>query len=108
MSGFDYDGKVITRDPDDVLDYVIDATGWLNGDTLSSVSFTVKGVTVDSCSINAAPVVVNPTRTIAVGRAVVFWLSGGWPGVDGEITIHITTSGGRQIDRTYQINTASA
>lgn len=79
-----------TKDPNAVLDYIVDWSDWLGSDTISSSSFTVPtGLTEDSDS--------NTTTTATV------WLSGGTPGEDYEVTNRIVTAGGRTEDRTITI-----
>lgn len=47
------------KDPAEVLDYQIEWSAWLNGDTLQTVAVTADaGVTVDSVSHDTAQVVV--------------------------------------------------
>ena len=79
------------KDPDSVLDYVMDYTDWLpTGDTIDSHTVTVdSGITLDSSS--------NTTT------AVTAWLSGGTAGNVYSITYQAVTSGGRTIDRTIRI-----
>lgn len=80
------------KDPDAVLDYAWDWTEWLadSSDTISSATVTVSsGITKDTSS--------------ASSTAVVVWLSGGTAGQKYTATCHITTTGGRQDDRTLTI-----
>lgn len=79
-------GKHYTQDPDDVLDYVIDWSDWLDGDTIASSSWTVDGVTQDDDD--------NTTTTTTI------WISGGTVGVIGSATNHIVTAAGREKDQT--------
>lgn len=85
------DKPTITKDPNAVLDYVLDLTDWLalNGDALQSVSVVVtEGLTVVQAQI--------------VGTTIVVWLSGGNVGKKATATIHFTTNSTpqRQDDRT--------
>lgn len=81
------------KDPNAVLDYVINWASWLRWlgvDTISSSSFTVPtGLTEDSES--------NTTTTATV------WLSGGTAGVTYEVINRIVTAGGRTEERTLTI-----
>jgi hypothetical protein len=78
------------KDPQDVLDYGRDWSDWLaDGETISSHTVTPTGVTVDSSSI--------------VGTQVVAWCSGGTNGDLATLRFHITTSAGRQHDRTLKL-----
>jgi len=83
------DGLVITKDPDDVLDYKFDFSSWLNsGDTISTRVVTVStGLTKDSDSI-------TDTST-----SVTVWLSGGTPIAEYTMACKITTADGRTVER---------
>lgn len=79
--------QVFRKDPDAVLDYKIDWTDWLSGDTISASSWAAEaGITIDSDT--------NDTTSATV------WLSGGTAGQVYEVTNHITTASGRADDRT--------
>lgn len=79
--------KWFTKDPQDKLDYKIDAATWLGTDTLSVVAWTVPtGITQVSAS---------NTTTVAT-----IWLSGGTAGTSYEVLCHITTAAGREKDWT--------
>lgn len=85
----------IYKDPNAVLDYVIDwaATGddWLDGDTITGTPvWTVDtGLTKASSS--------NTTTTTTV------WLSGGTAGTTYTVSCRIVTAGGRTEDRSFRI-----
>ena len=73
-----------------MLDYQIDWTTWLDGDTIATSTWIVPaGITRDSDSKS------NTATTI--------WLSGGTDGEVYEIVNRITTAGGRTQDRTVSI-----
>ena len=79
------------KDPDAVLDYRVDWTTWLNGDTISSSTFTVAtGLTKDSQS--------NTTTAATV------WLSGGTAGTRYLVTNRIVTAGNRTEDRSFYVS----
>ena len=78
------------KDPDDVLDYSIDWTARLAGDTISSSIWIVPaGITKDSDS---------NTDSIST-----IWLSAGTVGQRYNITNRITTVAGRTIDNTVSL-----
>jgi hypothetical protein len=80
------------KDPNAVLDYVIDwGDEWLEaGDEISTSTWTVPtGITKDSD---------DKTATITT-----IWLSGGTDGVTYDIVNRIVTTGGRIDDRTITI-----
>jgi hypothetical protein len=80
-----------TKDPDAVLDYVLDWSEWLvTGDTISAATSTPdSGITVDSTSHTT-----TGTTT---------WLSGGTAGTTYSVVVHVTTADGREDDRTMTI-----
>lgn len=78
------------KDPDAVLDYVIDWSDWLDSDTISTSDWTVEtGITEDSDS--------NTTTTATI------WLSGGTVNDRYIVTNRIVTVGGRTDDRSISI-----
>lgn len=83
------------KDPQAVLDYGTNWADWLtDAETIveSTWEVTPAGLTVDSDTF-------DPTLTT-------IWLSGGEVGVRYSVTNHITTSQGRQDDRTFHIDVA--
>lgn len=82
----------IAKDPDAVLEYTLDWDAWLaDADELSAIAFTVPtGVTKDSEEFT------SDTATV--------WLSGGTAGDSYKVTCHITTSAGREDDRTFYVD----
>jgi len=78
------------KDPDAVLDYVVDWSDWLGTDTISSSSWTVPtGITKDSDT--------NTTTTATI------WLSGGTEGAEYRVTNQIVTTDGRTDERSIII-----
>lgn len=81
------------KDPQATLDYVIDWAAWLaTGETITA--FTV---TVPTGLTQATPAPSATATTVTV------WLAGGTPGQRYTVTVHVTTSAGRQDDRSIQI-----
>jgi len=81
----------IPKDPDAVLDYSVRWEPWLAGDELATVVWTVPtGIVKDSQSATA------DTATV--------WLSGGTAGRSYFVTCHITTTAGREDDRTFRVD----
>jgi hypothetical protein len=77
-----------TKDPNAVLDYMIDWARWLAGDEIASSDWTVPaGVT----KVAATHTATNAT----------VWLSGGTAGQAYTVTNRITTTGGRTEDRSF-------
>jgi hypothetical protein len=83
--------KKFKKDPNAVLDYTIDWSEWLaDADTITAATSTPDtGINVDSTMFT-----INTTTT---------WVSGGTNGTTYNIVIHVTTNGGREDDRTIQI-----
>lgn len=82
----------ILKDPNAVLDYIIDWTTWLDDvpDTISSASVvTPVGITCNSSSIS--------------GKMVIMWISGGTAGVTYQVACRIVTVGGRTDDRSIYL-----
>lgn len=85
-------GPFYTQDPSAVLDYGLDFTQWLSpGDTLESVEFQPNSGDVNVLSQDC-------TGTLAV-----VWLDSIVNGSVTPVTCHITTTGGRQDDRTFTV-----
>lgn len=82
-----------SKDPDDILDYVVDWTRRLDaGDTISDAEFTLAtdaGLTVQSSSFT------NTTATV--------WLINGNAGETASIRCRIDTAGGRRFDQTISL-----
>jgi hypothetical protein len=83
--------NVFVKDPQAILDYVVDWTDWLSSDTISVVAWVVPaGITNPSIS--------NTTKTATI------WLSSGTAGNSYDITCRITTAGGRTDERTITVS----
>lgn len=94
MSSFDLSNPAkpkIIKDPDATLDYILDLSDWLADitDSLTGLSVTGVGVTVDSSNID--------------GNTCVAWVSGGTSGETATVTYRFTTLGGRTDDRTIYL-----
>jgi hypothetical protein len=78
------------KDPSDVIDYVIDWSGVLGADTISTSTWSIPaGITQNSES--------ETTTTATI------WLSGGTSGTDYPIVNTIVTAGGRTWSRTFVV-----
>jgi len=83
------------KDPDAILDYVVDWAAWLDTDTIATVTWTVPtGLTQTAVS--------NTTTTSTI------WVSGGTVGQVYEVGVRITTAGGRTQDETFRIRIRQA
>jgi hypothetical protein len=78
------------KDPQGVLDYLIDWEPFLSGDFIDSVLWIVPDGLVSEAETHD-----NTTATI--------WISGGVVGVCYDVTCRITTIGGRVDDRTIAV-----
>ena len=78
------------KDPDSLLDYVVDWETWLNGDYIVSADTSAQtGVSVAS-----------ETNT-SVKHTI--WVSGGTVGNEYQVTSRIWTNVGRKDDRTFTL-----
>ena len=79
------------KDPNAVLDYVVDWTAYLGDDTITTSTWIVPaGITKNS-----------DTSTTTTAKV---WLEGGTAGERYAVTNRITTAGGRTDDRTIRIS----
>lgn len=78
------------KDPSAVLDYYMDWTSWLVGDTL-----------VDSTWVATGTVTIRDPAIL--GTFTVIWVEGGTHGELVDLTNHIVTTGGREDERTLRL-----
>ena len=78
--------------PDDFLDYEVDFTAWLAGDTIAGLPIF---------AVNQGSVVVS--NILTANGIVVFWLAGGVSGENCVIDCEITTALGRVGNEQLQI-----
>lgn len=81
-----------SKDPDEVLDYAVDWTARLAGDTIATSTFLLEkaeGLVIDSQS---------NTATVST-----VWLSGGTENKTAYILCRIETAGGRIMDQTVTL-----
>lgn len=78
------------KDPDEVLDYEIDWTSRLGGDTIVTSTWTV-------------PTGVTKNSDTFTGSTTIVWLSGGTEPKTYGILNRITTAGGRTMDQTVDL-----
>lgn len=86
-----------THDPQAVLDYLVDLTAWLEaGETITVATATPTGIV-----LNGVATIVN------TGTGVRFWAAAPTVGVSvgqyASVTVHFTTSAGRQDDSTVKL-----
>lgn len=86
--------KVDPKDPNEILDYIVDWTARLSDDTIDDSDFTVDPASGD-INIDAQEV-VDSTHTKV-------WLSGGTLGETVLVTNRIETAGGRTMDQTIKL-----
>lgn len=80
------------QDPSAILDYRLDWTDWLDGDTITSGTF--------SASPTLPAIIIQQATGTAIGTV---WIANGISGVTYEINHHIETLGGRTDERTFSI-----
>jgi hypothetical protein len=78
------------KDPHAVLDYTIDWTRWLGGDTIATSEWLVP----------AELTLAAHTKTIS---STTIWLSSGTAGESYTVTNRISTDGGRTEDRSFTV-----
>lgn len=78
------------KDPSALLDYKVDWSAWLAGDTISAHTVTV-------------PTGITESSDSHTDTTVTFWLAGGTVRGVYDVTVHITTAAGRQDERTVQV-----
>lgn len=84
--------STFTKDPDAILDYVIDWAAFLGTDTISTSTWVVPtGITLGTGG-------TAPTNTTTTATA---WLSSGTAYQTYRITNRITTAGGRTQDQSF-------
>lgn len=76
-----------SKDPNDILDYRVNAATWLGTDTISSVTWT-------------APAGLTQVTTTNTTTTATIWLSGGTVATEYEVLCRIVTAGGRTKDWT--------
>lgn len=85
--------KTFTKQPGDRLDYVLQCSDWLSGDSITSVSASFRyndaNVSIDACSHD--------------GENVTTWLSSGTDGEQSQITLTISTAAGRIKEAEFRI-----
>ena len=81
----------VTKDPSDVVDYVIDFKQLLQADTISTATVTGTGITIDSSSVSS--------------NVVTIWASGGTSGSTATIKITIVTTNAtpRTFERSFKV-----
>jgi hypothetical protein len=94
-----------TKDPNAVLDYATDWAGLTNGSGLTNWLEEDEIITAATVTAETG-LTVNSSGIAAGGTKVVAWLSSGTVGETYKVVYHITTSLGRQDDRTIVIEVA--
>jgi hypothetical protein len=79
-----------TKDPHAVLDYTVDWTRWLAGDTIATSTWLV-------------PAGLTKQADSKTSTAATVWLSGGTAGQSYTVTNRITSGAGRTEDRSFSI-----
>jgi hypothetical protein len=83
------------KDPGDVLDYAVDATALMAGDSSDRIA-TVSVSVVPSAMLGD----LQPGRAIGDGSVAVLWFSAGLPGTTYSVRVQVGTLNGRVFGRT--------
>lgn len=83
------------KDPEEVLDYDLDWTQRLDGDTITMSTWTLSSANPDT-----ALIIDSDEETASVTK---IWLSEGTIGQTYEVTNHIITAGGREMEQTCRL-----
>jgi hypothetical protein len=78
------------KDPDEVLDYGIDWTARLAGDTIQTSTWII-------------PAGITKVSDSSTSTSTEIWLSGGAIGASLQITNRVVTSGGRTMDQSVTL-----
>ena len=78
------------KDPSAILDYYMDWTAWLAGDTI-----------VDSVWVASGDVILSDSAVVGTFTSV--WVEGGIAGDLIDLTNHIVTTEGREDERTLRL-----
>lgn len=87
-----------TKDPDEVLDYLVDWTARLDGDTISSHT----AFTADENG-TAATVDLEVDSSTNDDNSVTVWVSGGELGAEYYVCTRIVTAAARTMDQTFRV-----
>lgn len=92
-----------TKDPDAVLDYLIDFAQLRNGRGLTD--YLQAGETISTAVVTSSSVdiTIDSSSRTDTNSSVTIWLSGGVLNFSYDITVRITTSDARTDDRTITI-----
>lgn len=83
--------KTFEKDPNATLDYTLDWSAWLDGDTISTSAW------------NASPTGATLPQDDNDATTTTVWVADGVVGTKYNLTNHITTAGGRANDRTIAV-----
>lgn len=87
-----------SKDPSDVVDFGMDWLRWLNGDTISTSEWSLRGPSdTNDLAIKSDPA---PSKTDTLATC---WLEKGVAGTTYVLTNKIVTTGGRTVERSVKI-----
>lgn len=87
------------KDPEEVLDYTIDWSDRMSGDTITTSEWEMDPDNDDE-------LLIEDSNSIS-GENTIIWLSGGTLGETYFLTNHIVTSAGREMDQTVKLKIKS-
>lgn len=86
------------KDPDATVDFAVDWSEWLAGDTITTSVWLVPEGLVPAGLVEEA----SPAASV-VGDVATVWLSGGVAGTSYTVTNRVTTAAGRVDDRSFPV-----
>jgi len=92
--------EVVQMDPDAVLPFAIEYSDWLTEESDSFDTGLTPSITVDP---TGSLEVLSDPAPLYSGTQVVWWMQSGTAGTTYDVTVRITTAGGRVDDRTVGV-----
>ena len=86
------------KDPNEVLDYILDWTSRIEGDTIQTSSWSI---------VTGSGLVINSDNVDNTFKKTVVWLSAGTEGITYLLLNRITTAGGRTMDQSVKLKVKS-
>lgn len=90
------------HDPDEILDYFVDWTFFLEGDIIAGSEFALVVVTdVNNDLVDDSTLTI--VRSAFTDHFAGVWITGGTLGTRGTVRNRVTTAGGRTIEQTVML-----
>jgi hypothetical protein len=95
---------MFTKDPQEDLDYTVDFKARTNGVSGATSDYLAAGETITSHTVTAeSGITLGDTSLVKSDTAVQLWLSGGTVGNLYGVTVTVTTSDDRTVERTIYV-----